>query len=149
MNYQEERFGNIVSELEPLLHEHWLELALNQDVRPLDVDYETYTQLNDIGILRVFTARDLQGKLAGYFSCLLAKNLHYKSWFYALTDVYYLRPEYRNKQIGKQFFREIENWLKGHGVKSLIVQDKIHKSHESFFIKLGYTLTEQNYEKVF
>lgn len=148
LSYQEEKLSDILEELKPLLIEHWEELANNKDVRPLDPDYPMYLAMNDMDILRIFTVRD-DGKLIGYSIWIIANNLHYKTWKYAVSDIYYLDPDVRGTGTSFLFFFKIEDWLKSLGVKSITVQDKLNHSHSIFFNKLGYTPIEQHYEKVF
>lgn len=148
ITYQEEKIADLLEELKPLLKLHWEELANHKDIRPLDPDYPMYMAMNDMEILRMFTVRE-NSKLIGYSTWIIAKNLHYKTWLYAVADIYWLNPEYRKTGISFDFFFHIEDWLKGLGVKSITVQDKINHSNEKFFNRLGYSPIEQNYEKVF
>jgi len=148
MQFQEEKLEDILEEMKPLLVKHWEELANYKDIRPLDVDYDKYVMLNRIGYIRVFTVRD-EGKLIGYASFYISANLHYQTWNHAAVDVYYLDPDYRLTGLGIKMFEEIEAWLKSMNVKSAVVMDKVHHSHEKFFLKMGYLPIEQNYEKVF
>lgn len=136
-----------MEEVKPILYEHWKELANHQDIRPLDPDYDLYTKLSDMNIIRIFTARD-EGKLVGYSCFYVAPNFHYKTWVYAACDVYYLNPDYRQSGTGREMFIKMEKWLKSLGVKAVVVQDKVNHSHEKFFRFLGYTPVEQHYEKV-
>ncbi len=145
--FKEEYLKDILEDLKPMLKLHWEELANNKDIRPLDPAYDTYLILNDIEMLRFFTVR-VDDKLIGYSSWMVTNNLHYKTWKYAVCDVYYLNPEYRKTGISLDFFFKIEDWLKSLGVKSITVQDKINHSHAKFFDKLGFKAIEQNYEKV-
>lgn len=148
MIYQEEKISEAFDEMDPLLILHWKELANNQDIRPLDVDYNKYIELNNQGHLRLLTVRDDFGTLAGYATFFIANNLHYKTWKYASNDVYYLSEEHRNTGVSKEMFLNVEQWLKGIGVNNIIIQDKVHHTHEKFFTNMGYTLIEQNYEKI-
>ena len=147
VSFQEEKFEDVIEELKPLLTFHWNELANNKDIRPLDVDFDTYVKLSEIGSLRLFTVRN-DGVLVGYASFMLANNPHYKTWKYATCDVYYLDPRFRLSGIGTTMFEEIQSWLKSLGVKSVTVQDKINHSHEEFFLRLGFNLVERTYEKI-
>lgn len=148
ITYQEELFENIISELPSILNTHWEELANNKDIRPLDVDYAFYILANRQDFIKIFTVRD-DKKLIGYASFVIKNNPHYKTWKYAVSDVYYLDKVYRKTGIGLEMFRKIEDWLKSFDVKSITVQDKLQHSHNSLFVKLGFTPIEQNYEKVF
>lgn len=147
IEFQEEKFDDVKSELEPIFKKHWEELANNKDTRPLDVDYTMYSVMSDLQILKVFTVR-VDGKLIGYSFWIVAKHLHYKTWLYAVSDVYWLDPEHRKTGIALDFFFKIEDWLKGLGVKSITVQDKLTHKHNNFFNKLGYKPIEQLYEKI-
>lgn len=145
--YQEEQIEDFRDEIAPILQKHWEELANNKDIRVLDVDMDAYVTLNRLGNIRVLTVRD-DGKLIGYASFVIGNNLHYKTWKYAISDVYYLDPAYRKTGMGLSMFTEVERWLKGLGVKSVTVQDKIDHSNAGFFAKLDFKLIENVYEKV-
>lgn len=144
---QEELFKDVYEEAKPLLEAHWVELALHQDVRPLDADEERYRQLNDLGVLRIITIRR-DTKLIGYASFLINTGLHYKTWKNAVCDIYYLDPSLRKEGLGLKFFQEILKWLKAYEVKSIVVQDKLHKSHKDFFLTMGFEAIEQTYEMI-
>lgn len=146
--YEEEAIEDIIEDIKPILNKHWEELANNKEIRPLAVDFDKYIKLNQLGTMKLFTARDENTKLIGYFTFYISNNLHYKDWKYASCDVYYLDPSYRSKGIGKEFVSEMENWLRSLGVKSVVTQDKVTHSHAKFWNKLGYNLVEQTYEKV-
>jgi GNAT superfamily N-acetyltransferase len=148
IKYQEEQIEDILEEMKPMLVKHWEELANYKDIRPLDVDWDNYIDLNRALYIRVFTVRD-NNKLIGYASFYISNNLHYKFWRHASNDVYYLDPAYRKTGLGIKMFEEIESWLKDMGVKSIVVMDKVDHSHEKFFKHMNYNLIEQNYEKVF
>ncbi len=148
MKYQEEKISDTLEELKPMLIKHWEELANNKDVRPLDPDYDTYITLNEAGLVRLFTARDDSNRLVGYFIFVVCNNLHYKTWKHANVDIYYIDPEYRNLGSGSEMVNEVEKWLKSLGVQFITMMDKTHKSHQSFFTRLGYKMVEQNYEKL-
>lgn len=148
ITFQEDKLSNILEELKPMLIKHWEELANNKDIRPLEPDYPMYLAMNDMEILRIYTVKE-DDKLIGYSIWIIANHLHYKTWKYAVSDVYYLDPNYRKTGISFDFFFHIEDWLKSLGVKSVTVQDKITHSHANFFNKVGFNPVENVYEKVF
>lgn len=147
MNFQEEKLKDIIEEIKPLLDKHWDEVALNKELRPLDIDYDTYFILNDVGLSRIFTARD-EGKLVGYFWFVVAPNLHFKTWKVAQVDWYFVDPECRGTGLGSMLVTEAEKWLKTLGVNSVVTMDRVHRSHKNFFTRLGYTEIEHFYEKL-
>src|SRR6266576_7312864 len=73
-----ERFNQLAHELPPLFHEHWKELALNQDTVKLDPNWDQFNALDVQGILRILTVR-MEGRLVGYVFLLFGPHLHYKS----------------------------------------------------------------------
>ena len=145
--FQEEKFQDVYKEAEPILLIHWKELANNQDIRPLDPDYERYCKLQDKGILNIFTAR-VDSKLVAYSSFIIANHLHYKTWKMALNDIYYVDPTYRKQGLGLAFFKNMEQWLKDKNVNQVNLQDKVKQPHKEMFEALGFTHTENNYEKI-
>lgn len=145
--FQEEKIENIIDEIKPILVKHWKELANHQEDRPLDVDWGTYILLNNLGRVRVFTAR-ADTKLIGYVVMIISPHLHYKTWIYSSCDVYYVDPEYRNNGVGATFFVKVAEWLKSLGVKSAIMHEKVSHPHGKLFEALGYNLVERYYEKV-
>ena len=147
ITYQEEKLKDILEELKPMLTLHWEELANHKTDRPLDPDYDMYELMNDNNIIRIYTVRSDE-KLIGYSFWIIANHLHYKTWRYALSDIYWLHPDHRKTGVSFDFFFKMEDWLKGLGVKSINIQDKLNHSHANFFNRLGFTPIEQNYEKV-
>ena len=147
ITYQEELFKDIYEEMKPLLELHWEELAVNKDIRPLDVDVEGYTRVNEAGLLRIYTVRE-DNKLIGYAAFVINRSLHYKTWTSAICDVYYIDPVKRKSGLGLEFFKLIVLWLRGYKVNSILTQDKVHKPHKAFFEALGFKAIETNYEMI-
>lgn len=147
ITFKEERVVDFLNDSQELLVEHWMEIANHKDERPLDPDFQKYVQLNDLGVLHLFTARD-EGKLVGYIVFIVNQHAHYKSWKYAVSDVYYVSKEHRNKGTGFFLFTEAEMWLKDMGVNAITVQEKINFPHKGMFEHIGFKHVENLYEKV-
>lgn len=147
IEYQEELISDLVDELKPLLEEHWQELAVNKEERPLDVDWDNYINLNNLGLMKIYTARK-EGELVGYATFVVTTNLHYRTWKCATCDVYFVNPLYRKSGVGTEFFKEIVEWLRTYNVHSIYVHDKLSKSHSKLFTALGFKAIEQTYEMV-
>ena len=56
-----------------MFHEHWKELALNQDTIKLDPDWDKFYALDVQGILRILTVR-VEGRLVGYVFLLFGAD---------------------------------------------------------------------------
>ena len=74
---QTENFIRAVIELQPLLEEHWKELALFQDKVPLAPNWPHYYQLAGSNQLLFVTARNGEGKLLGYYIAIVTPCSHY------------------------------------------------------------------------
>ncbi len=146
ITYQVEDFNNLRPELETLLPLHWEEIALNRDKIKLDVDWDAYQSIRDRNALHVLTVRD-DSKLIGYHICIVTPHLHYKSTLHALTDVYYILPEYRKGMTGIKMFKELEKSLRSLGVKKVFTGTKMHLDMGRIFEHLGYNQAEKMYSK--
>jgi len=148
MHASQETFVQVFADAQELLEKHWDELAVNKAERPLDIDVDRYRQLDVLGLLKVFTLRDENNKLAGYATFMVMPNLHYKTWVCATCDVYYVDPACRKNGWGKFFFEFIKEQLKLYRVNSIYVHDKLSHSHSHLFKALGFKPIEQTYELV-
>jgi hypothetical protein len=77
ISFQQESLVTTKEDARPLLEKHWEEIALNKDVIKLNPDWDAYADLEDAGILKIFTARS-DGKLIGYFVVFVKAHIHYK-----------------------------------------------------------------------
>ncbi len=144
LSFNEEGLRACYKDIEALSQEHYLEVATNQNVRELDIDWNAYFAMEN---LHVFTMRS-DGLLVGYISIFIHNHPRYKSWIHAVSDVYYVVPEHRGPDAVK-FFQWMEREVRDkYGVMAIHIQDKIHQTRERFFTYLGYKPIEQVYEKV-
>ena len=146
MKYQEEKYGQVRSEIEVLFKEHWQEIALNQDKIKLNPDFDTYKTLNDAGILRIFTARQ-DGLLVGYFLVMVTPHIHYKDHSFAMNDIIYVHPKWRGATVAYRMIKHVENALKEDGVSVLIINMKTHSPFDRLLEGLKFTNTERLYSK--
>lgn len=138
---QIELFRDAIEEAKPFLPVHWEEVAIFKDQMPLDPDYGAYQAIEDAGELVVATLREA-GRLIGYFSVYLCKNLHYQSTRTAKMDILYIDPERRGFGNGRMLVECMKAELKRRGVKMWHVGSKNHKSIEWLFLSLGFEPTE-------
>jgi hypothetical protein len=146
VTYKQEILHTVQEEIKPLLEKHWQEIALNQEKIKLNPDWEAYATLEDIGALRIFTARE-GDILAGYFVTVVHRSLHYKDHLFANNDVIYLLPEHRVGMTGPNLIRFAEKCLKEDGVSLLAVNTKCHKPFDRLLEWLGYNKIESVYSK--
>jgi GNAT superfamily N-acetyltransferase len=147
ITYQQEFFGKVKLEIETLITKHWEEIALNKDYIKLNPDWEAYQQLEDNGILKIFTVRS-DSILIGYFVLLVRNHIHYKDHKFAANDILFLSSEYRKGRVGAGLISFVEKCLKDDGVSVLIVNTKCHKPFDNLLEYLGFTHIEKIYSKL-
>lgn len=147
ITYQQESLVTTKEDARPLLEQHWEEIALNKDTIKLNPDWDAYADLEDAGVLKIFTAR-LDGQLIGYFVVFVKEHLHYKDHLFAYNDILFLTKEYRKGFTGAKLMKFAEKCLKEDGVSVVIVNTKRHKPFDVLLNWLGYKHIENIYSKV-
>ena len=137
--YTRETVAGILSEIKPLLQEHWKEVSTYQDL-PLDPDYDAYAYAERLGKVRVYAARS-EGVLVGY-GVFFVGNLHYKSSRIATQDILFVLPEHRLGRVGFGLVRFINAQLKAEGVQ--VIYQHVKLAHPS----LGRLLQHCDYQPV-
>ena len=57
MEFAIENLAKVRREIEPLLEQHWQEIALNKDIIKMNPDCEGYAGLDNVNGLSIYTAR--------------------------------------------------------------------------------------------
>ncbi|MET3133628.1 hypothetical protein AAKU55_003918 [Oxalobacteraceae bacterium GrIS 1.11] len=146
IRFQVEKWRDALPDMEPILVQHWHEIALGHDKVPLDIARERYQSLCDAGALHVVTARK-DGAMVGYHVAIVSGHLHYLSTPHAITDVYFILPAYRRGFTGIRLFRFVEAAMRTLGVKKLVTGTKLHLDMGAILRWLGYSATETVYTK--
>ena len=130
-----------------LFSQHWVECACWKDKIKLNVDKERYLAANAAGIARAYTMRDDDGTLVGYAGVILNKHLHYKDDVFAMVDVLYIEPEYRNGLSAVKFMKWVEANIKEIGVSVMTYHIKSFHDYPAIFERLGFEKIEYIYAK--
>ena len=93
----------------PLLLLHYRSVAHFKDIE-FSPDYETYLKMDELGMLRIYTARDSDKNMLGYAVFFVRKNMHYKESLQAVQDILFIHPEARG--FGRRFIPYCEEELK-------------------------------------
>jgi len=141
-----EKLSDVKDEIEPLLHEHWEEIAVNKDKIKLSVDWDSYDTLEKSGDLGLYTAR-FQGDLVGYLAVISQYNLHYQEHIYAMSDVVFVHEDHRKSKAGYSLFKYAEKDLKERGVSVFVVNTKTHKPFDGLMESMEFELIERTYSK--
>jgi GNAT superfamily N-acetyltransferase len=147
ITYQQESLATCANDAKDLLYSHWEEIAVNKDVIKLNPDWDAYYNLEEVGILKIFTARS-DGVLVGYFVVLCRTHIHYKDHIFAANDILYLHKDYRKGLTGAKLMKFAEKCLQEDGVSVLVVNTKRHKPFDSLLEWLGYKHVENVYSKL-
>lgn len=147
MDFALENIANVRREIEPLLEQHYKEIALNKDIIKLNPDWRAYAQLDAINGLRVYTARK-DGKLMGYFVVIVSRSLHYKDHLFANNDVIFLTKTARKGLTGMKLVKYAIESLKAEGVTKLHVNTKMHQPFDPIMERLGFEEIETVFSKV-
>jgi GNAT superfamily N-acetyltransferase len=142
---QVESYANCVGELKAIFPEHWRELASDPDIE-LAPRYDLAEAVDKAGALLLVTLRCGQ-MLAGYFIATIAPGLHYETCLTCTTDIFYVRPEYRDGTAGRKLFREVERELIARGVKRWYAASKLKNDCGAFLRRAGFEPIDMNYRK--
>ena len=158
VTFQVEKFSAFRDEAIPLFERHHREIAIDQDEIEYAPDWPQYDAMEKAGMLHCLTVRDAAehgkgpGKIVGYFIALLWRHPHYsRAGLMALTDVYYLAPEFRKGGTGAKMLIALEHSLKAVGVIKGYLSCKIHddNDHQQLFEHLGWRFTDKAFTKIF
>ncbi len=132
--------------IDELLRSHWDELGVTKEDCPLDPDFKRFMELEDMGLFRVWAARD-GPLLVGYLAWFLQPHLHYRTTMHAVEDLFLLAQPYRKGLAGYRMFTTAIDALRALGVKRCICHSKVHFQAErgglaKFFGRLGFRHTD-------
>jgi len=129
-----------------LFEAHWREAGEDHEEIPLELDLEKFLQLERAGVLAGFSAREDDGKLAGYAMMVVSTHLNYKSRVFAFSHSIYVAPEHRGH--GLELIRLIEREMRGRGVSKIVFNAKDRTGFGTVLEGLGYAGMEQAWGKL-
>lgn len=144
ITYQQEFLLTCRKEAEVLIKEHWEEVAVNKEKIKLNPDWEAYEDLEKVGRIKIFTARDDE-KLIGYFVVFVGRNIHYKDHIFATNDIIFITEKYRKGFLGAKLIKFAKKCLQEDGVSVLNINTKVHKPFDLLMERLGFKLIERVY----
>ncbi len=170
ITFHREPLAQAREEVWPFLHQHWEELALNQDRIKLDVDHAFYDALEKAGALRVYTVREM-GRLSGYAVYFVRFHPHYRTKKWASSDIlwmerrlrtnrgifrrtwrrlwYWLNPQLVRATVGARFLAFIEESLRKEGVNVMHTTAKVrHPALARVLCYLGHQHIESGHSKI-
>ena len=141
-----ESLASVWREIQPLLFEHWREVAIHADI-PLTPDRALYEQADKDGKLCIITAR-VDRALVGYAVYFVSPNPHYRQSLQAIQDIFFVQPSLRGAFIGTRLIKESDIILKAMGVQLVFHHVKLkHPILGRLLQRRGYHQTEWIYSK--
>lgn len=129
--FARESVAEVRAEVSVLMHLHWNEVGHYADL-PLNPDFDRYLQLEQAGVLRIYTARlqriPWKANLRGYAVYLVAPGLHYRHTLVAQQSTLYLHPALRKGLSGLKFIKWTERQLEAEGVELFLQHVKAKHS---------------------
>lgn len=123
---------------------HYEEISAFKDI-PLDPDIASYAKIEEVGALRVFTAREDGGELIGYAVFFIKPNIHYRTSLQALQDILYIHPQKRG--FGMRFIAWCDEQLKNESIQVVYHHVKAKHNFGPMLERLGYGLVDLIYAR--
>lgn len=143
---KEEKLGDFLEEMKPLLLLHWEEVAAFKDSIVFDPNYDLYFEIEKAGGLHCVTVRD-DGRLVGYFLSLVHQHLHYQGSKWAINDVLFIHPDHRHGSLAMDMFKFAESKLRDMGCDVMSIHMKTYARFDRLVERLGYENVEAIYAK--
>jgi GNAT superfamily N-acetyltransferase len=132
-------------DLAELAEQHYQEVNFFRD-RPLDINWDSYTSADQTGHYHLITARHLD-QLIGWAGYFVYEHMRHRGYQIAREDWYYVKPQYRNRGIGRSIFTAAESTLRQRGVDRIIMSCKTTHDYTDLIQDLGYQQHEKNFTK--
>lgn len=110
MNFQRETLFDVIEEVQPLLEQHYQELAKDKARIKLDPDWARYIEMEQKGSLLLFTARK-DAKLVGYAVFFAGRHAHYKGLTLVANDLLFLDAQHRVGRTGVRLIKYCESQI--------------------------------------
>jgi len=140
--FRAERFVEARRDIQPLLEKHWKEVAHYPDIH-LNVDWYRYVALEEIGALKIFTARSDMGQLLGYAISIVQPHMHYRQSLQAVQDVLFISEDHRG--FGKKFIEWCDDRLRDDDVQAVYHHVKVAHNFAPMLERMGYELIDRVY----
>lgn len=145
LRFEREKLMDWFDEAMPLFEKHFSEVSHFQDIA-LDINKESYRQIEEAGVLRTYTVRK-DGKLVGYSIYFVKANIRYQKSVQAVQDVLFIDPDHRG--VGRKLIEFADRQLQAEGVQVVYhhVKTKPELNFGPLLERMGYQHVDQIYAK--
>ena len=88
---------------------------------PVELDVNLYASLEEEGLLSIIVAFTDDGDLAGYMVLIATQLTHHKGKWAAMTDAFYVVPEYRGSGVFKLLVSYAEDLCRRNHISTLFL----------------------------
>ncbi len=145
VEYKQEFLCMAQDEVQPLAEMEWEESG--HPTTKLNIDWDTYAKLEDLGKLQFYTARK-DSKLIGYFVVLLVNPLTVAHETVAYYDSIYVHPDHRRSRVAINMFSFVEKCIKSDKITRVVASSSSMNPIDKLLNRLGYSEIETKFEKV-
>ena len=138
--------AGMICALQPLLEDNWNETGGYADLE-LDVDWDTYRKLDELGVFYAFVLYDGVDIIGYSFYIRAPHHPHDQSKHFAIQDTFYVVPEYRQQGAGLMLLAMVEDFLRHDGVDLITQAAKPGSGFNKVLQLRGYEHTENMYLK--
>ncbi len=125
--------------------EHLEEVPFGDFQLELDLVHEVYEYSESTGYFKCYMA-SVNGNYAGYMIIMASEMIHHRGTMQAITDSFYITPEYRSSGVFQVLLDKVEHDLKHNKIRFLTIGLNPNMPHYSKMdhklAKLGYLTTE-------
>lgn len=151
MNYHIKRVlcDDMIAIGQALTQQHYAEVPFGKGQHQLNIDWDSMRILEDKGCLLGLAAFD-ESNLVGYIVIIVTPMLHHAGKYMAITDSFFVHPEYRGKGIFDALLCKAAEECEQVGIVALRVSVNQNFPLEPEMLnKLGYALAETIYQQEF
>lgn len=135
-----------IKQVEPLLAEHWDEVAKNKHLMVLKPDHETYRKVEREGNLLILCAYR-NGSVVGYSCSFIYPHMHYSDLSVCSNDVLFVHKDHRNSPVGLQLIRKTEKVGSARGARLMLWHAKPETPLDKIMQRMRYGVQDIIYSK--
>lgn len=143
-------FEELIDVMENIPQEHWEEVPFGNFQLELNLCEEVYISSEQQGYARFYSAW-VGEEFAGYISVMASEMIQHKGTIQAVTDAFYIAPEYRSSGVFNKLLEHVEQDLALEGIRFLTVGINPNMPHKEsvhdYLAGKGYIITELSMTK--
>lgn len=128
---------------------HWDEVPFGNFDMDLELDHAAYLMAEEQGYARFYLVYDDSDKAIAYMSVFANQMIQHKGEVQAVTDAFYVAPDYRKSGVFGKLIEFVEQDLKTCGIRFFTIgTNPMYKGKtEQFLDRIGYCKTEVLFTK--